>query len=100
MELVKPTTSSSCYEYNRYYYLKRKKKTEPKDINEKNYVKGTEHPLYKADRNSYAQKCYDKNKEKYLKNYAERVKCPYCSKDLRRGYLPQHRKICKSKPED
>ena len=100
MDLVKPTTASSCYEYNKYYYLKRKEKTEPKAINEKNCLKGVEHPLYKSDRTSYAQKCYDKNKEKYLKTYAERVNCPYCSKDLRRGSLSRHKKLCKSKPED
>ena len=103
MELVKPTTTSSCYEYNRFYYLKNKVKKGfdlTKDINEKTYVSGTDHPHYKSDRTSYAQKCYDKNRDKYLKKSAERVNCPYCNKDFRRSYKSKHIKICKSKPED
>ena len=41
---------------------------------------------------------YSKTKQYYQEKLKEKIECEYCSKQLTKGYMTRHHKICKSKP--
>ena len=89
-------------EERKEYFKQDKIKQQKKEYRDQNKDKIKER--YEQNKNKYNQKkkeWYEKNKDKikeYNQQRKQKVKCPYCNKEMTKGCLPRHIKYsCKHK---